>query len=73
MSCNDCRTVGARTYRIQDGTVVRVILRDAIVPEDPYLNLVRAQLYSIRTGEAFGSDRIGRTIKDSLIKTTITI
>lgn len=73
MACNDCRTVAARTYRIQDGTVVRVILRDAVVPEDPYLNMVRAQLYSIRTGEAYGSNRTDRDVKDSLIKTTITI
>ena len=69
----DCREEGIRTYPLANGRVVRVILRNSIVPEDPYLSLARAQALSVRTGEAFQSNRVPRIIKDTLIKTNISI
>jgi len=69
----DCRIEAERRYTLANGRVVTVILRDSIVPEDPYLNLARAKMLSIRTGEAFDANRISRQIKDYLIKTNVSI
>ena len=69
----DCRVEAYRRYPLANGKVVTVILRNSVVPEDPYLNLARAKALSVRTGEAFDSNRIPRRIKDALIKTNITI
>ena len=51
--------------------MMSVILRDTLVPVDPYINMARATAFSIRTGEPYDSDRIDRKIKDYLIKTNI--
>jgi hypothetical protein len=53
--------------------MVTVIVRDSVVPEDPYLVLARAKALSIRTGEPFNASRTTRPIKDLLIKTNISI
>lgn len=68
-----CRVEGERVYPLAGGRLVRVILRNSITVEDPYLNLARAQALSIRTGEAFDANRISRAVKDHLIKTNISI
>lgn len=69
----ECRLEATRVYRLTGNRTVRVILRNSIVPEDPYLMLARAQALSIRTGEAFDANRTPRVIKDFLIKTNISI
>ena len=70
---SNCRIEESRRYPLANGRIVTVILRNTIVPEDPYLSLARARAISVRTGEAFNADRIERSIKDSLIKTNISI
>lgn len=70
---SNCRVEAARRYPLANGRMVTVILRDTIVPEDPYLSLAKAKALSVRTGEAFNSNRITRPIKDHLIKTNISI
>ena len=67
MACN--RTEVSRTFPLAGGRQVTLILRDAIVPEDPFLNLARAQALALRTGEPFDATMTRRKIKDSLIKT----
>lgn len=66
-------TTGRRTERTTTMKVgnfnVQVIVRDTIVPEDPYLNLVRASAFQISQGGAFPVPPVGRGIKDALIKT----
>lgn len=56
---------------------ITVIVRDTIVPEDPYLNLVRAAAYPYLTGGGsnaiFPAPPVSRRIKDVLIKTNIVI
>ena len=56
-----------------DGSVRTVIVRDTLVPFDPYLKLVRAKLLTIKTGDEFGADVTSRTLKDALIKQNIQI
>lgn len=68
-----CRKEAVRRYVLSNGRIVTVILRETIVPEDPFLSLARAKALSIRTGEAYAANRIGRPIKDQLIKTNISI
>lgn len=68
-----CRDEYSRTYYLANGRTVTVILRTTIVAEDPYLNLARAKALSVRTGEDVIPDRIGRDIRDRLIKTNISI
>jgi hypothetical protein len=60
-----------QTFTLAGGRTLSVILRDTLVPEDPYINMARATALSIRTGEPYDSDRVDRTIKDYLIKTNI--
>jgi hypothetical protein len=60
-----------QTFSLAGGRMVSVILRDTLVPVDPYINMARATALSIRTGEMYDSDRVDRTIKDYLIKTNV--
>jgi hypothetical protein len=62
----------SQSFSLASGRLMTFILRDTIVPEDPYLNMARAKALSVRTGEPYDADRIPRSIKDYLIKTNIT-
>jgi len=56
------------------GRQVTLVVRDTVVPEDPYVNLVRAAAYPYQVGGGpFPVPPVPRTIKDVLIKRTITI
>jgi hypothetical protein len=59
------------------GQQVTLIIRDTIVPEDPYLNMVRAAAYPYQMGGGPNSrypvPPVNRLIKDVLIKTVIRI
>ena len=68
-----CRNELVLRFPMADGTTRTVIVRDTLVPFDPYLKLVRAKLLSIRTGEEFGADVTSRALKDALIKQNIQI
>lgn len=57
----------------KDNRVYRIVLRDKVVPEDPYLVLVRATAFAVKVGEPFNGDPTGRTIKDFLIKSSVVI
>jgi hypothetical protein len=72
--------VGRREKRIRTvvgGQRVTVIVRDTIVPEDPYLNLVRAAAFPYQMGGGAGAKfpvpPVDKDIKDALIKTSMTI
>jgi len=71
-SC-ECRQEFEKVYPMANGRLVRVILRNSLVPEDPFLVLAREKALTVRTGETFSASPTTRTIKDSLIKTNITI
>lgn len=68
-----CRVELERRYPLANGRVVTIVVRDSIVPEDPYLVLARAKALSVRTKEAFSAPRTTRSIKDFLIKTNVSI
>lgn len=53
------------------GRIYRYVLRDKIAPEDPYLVLVKATAFAIRTGEPYNGSVPGRDIRDFLIKNNV--
>lgn len=57
----------------KDGRVYTFIARDRLMPEDPYLVLVKASAFSIQTGEAYSGTPPSRAIRDFLIKQTAVI
>ena len=65
------RSEYVQVFSLSGGRMMSVILRDTLVPVDPYINMARATAFSIRTGEPYDSDRIDHKIKDYLIKTNI--
>lgn len=66
-------TTGRRSERVTHMTAgdynVRLIVRDTVIIEDPYLNLVRASAFQISEGGPFPVQRVGRDVKNFLIKT----
>jgi hypothetical protein len=67
------RTEVIKTYSLANSRLITVILRDTIVPEDPYISLARAKALSLRTNEPYNADRVDQGIKYYLIKTNITV
>lgn len=61
------------SFPMADGTIRRAIIRSALVYEDPYLKLVRAKLFSLRTRSEFAAELTDRRIKDALIKQNIQV
>lgn len=60
---------------VVDGQRVTVIIRDSVVPEDPYLTLVRAAAFPYQVADKgmakFPVPPISRSVKDALIKVEI--
>lgn len=57
----------------KDGRIYRFVLRDKIVPEDPYLVGVRAAGFSRLTGEPNNWTPPARSVRDFLIKNSVVI
>lgn len=57
----------------KDGRLYKFILRDKVTVEDPYIVLVKARAFAIRTGEQFGAQPPSRSIRDFLIKSSVVI
>lgn len=54
----------------KDGRIYRFVARDKLMPEDPYLTLVKAAAFAIQTGEAYNGTPPTRAVKDFLIKSS---
>lgn len=57
----------------KDGRIYHVLLRDKLMPEDPYLVLVKAQAFAIQTGEPYNGSPPDKGVKDFLIKDSVII
>lgn len=53
--------------------IYRFVLRDKIVPEDPYLMMVKAAAFAIRVSEPYNGTSPKRSVKDFLIKDSVII
>lgn len=67
-----CRTEVRIPIR-KGGRIYTYVLRDKIVPEDPYLILVKAAAFAILTGEGYNGTPPDRSVKNFLIKNNVTI
>ena len=67
-----CRTEVPITVR-KDGRLYTFVLRDKIVPEDPYLILVKAAAFAISETEPYAGRTPERSVKDFLIKDYLVI
>lgn len=56
-----------------EGRLYRYVLRDKIMPEDPYLVMVKAAAFSIQTGEPYNGTPPSRSVRDFLIKSSLVI
>ncbi len=70
--CGPCRTEVVQVVR-KDGRLYRIVLRDKIVVEDPYLMMVKAFAFAIQQGEPYMGNTPPRSIRDFLLKSNVTI
>ena len=55
------------------GRIYRVVLRDKVVVDDPYVTLVKAVSFAYKMGEPYQAREIQRNVKDFLIKLDVVI
>ncbi len=70
--CGTGRTEVPVTIR-KNGRLYRIVARDKITVEDPYIIMVKAEAFSIRTGEPFQGTTPPRAVRDYLVKNNIVI
>jgi len=71
-AANPCRTEVPITLR-KNGRLYHFVLRDKVVPEDPYLVLVKAAAFAIAQGEPYSGLVPDRGTRDFLIKDSVVI
>jgi hypothetical protein len=73
----DCAAIPCRTeipiFIKSKGRTYEFVLRDKVVPEDPYLILVKAIAFALYTGEPYNGTFPGRGVRDFLIKNSVVI
>jgi hypothetical protein len=58
---------------MKDGRLYHLTLRDKIIPEDPYLVLVKAAAFAVKLNEPYMGRIVPRDVKDFLIKSNAII
>lgn len=72
LECGVTRTETTKRY-VKNGKIYTMTLRDKIAVEDPYLVMVRASAYAIRTGEPYGARTPRRDYRDVLVRSNLVI
>lgn len=67
-----CRTEIPITIK-KYGRLYNFVLRDKVVPEDPYLILVKATAFAIAQGEPYVGTEPDRAVRDFLIRDSLII
>jgi len=57
----------------KNGRLYKFVIRDKVQVEDPYVVLVRARAFAIRTGEPYAANPPSRAIRDFLLKSSVVI
>jgi hypothetical protein len=57
----------------KNGRIYRFVVRDRIVPEDPYLMLVKAAAFARQTDSTYSGRSPRRSVRDFLIKDSVVI
>jgi hypothetical protein len=68
--CSPCRQEVTTKIKYK-GNIYTLIMRDKVVIEDPYLVLVKAYAYAVRTNTAYQGRIVPRAIRDFLIKSSV--
>ncbi|WP_394831805.1 hypothetical protein LVJ94_35345 [Pendulispora rubella] len=71
-SCAPQRTEVPVTVR-KHGRLYRLVLRDKITVEDPYLVLVKAAIFAIRSNEPYMGRPPTRSVRDFLIRSSVVV
>jgi hypothetical protein len=58
---------------VKNGKIYTMVWRNKVVIEDPYLVMVKAAAYALRTNEPYGALSPKRDYKDCLIKSSLVI
>jgi len=70
--CGPCRA--EKQFDIhKNGYIYSFVMRDKIVPEDPYLVLVKAYAFSVRYGSRYPGAEPPRRVRDYLIKSSVVV
>lgn len=69
-NCTPGRTEIPITLR-KNGRIYRFVLRDKVTVEDPYIVLIKARAFAIRSGEPYGATPPSRAVRDFLIKSSV--
>ncbi len=70
--CGPCRVEIPLVIQ-KNGRLYNFIVRDKISIEDPYLMMVKAGAFAIRTGEPYAGNSPSRDVRDFLIKSNVVI
>jgi hypothetical protein len=70
--CTPCRIEVPITIR-KHGRLYKMVLRDKIAVDDPYLMMVKALAFAIQTGEPYSGRPPERSVRDFLIKDSVVI
>lgn len=57
----------------EKGRLYKFVVRDKIIPEDPYLVLVKAAAFAIQQSEPYNGRAPERALKDFLIKNNLVL
>lgn len=57
----------------KDGRLYHLTMRDKIIPEDPYLVLVKAAAFAVQQSEPYMGRVVPRGVRDFLIKSNTVI
>lgn len=69
----ECRAGRTETYKTirKDGRLYRMVIRDKVIVEDPYLVAVKAQAFGIRTNTEVTMETVPRSVRDALIRSNV--
>lgn len=70
--CGLCRTEAEVVIPYQ-GRLYRMVVRDKIIPEDPYLVMVKAGAFAVSQGEPYPATPPERSLLDFLVKNNVVI
>lgn len=69
--CGPCRRE-IITRLLKDGKIYTLVMRDKAIIEDPYLVQVKAAIYSVQQEEPYMGRIVPRSVRDFLIKSSVT-
>ena len=70
--CPACRTEQAFDIH-KNGYIYSFVMRDKIIPEDPYLVLIKAQAFSVQFASQYPGAEPPRAVRDFLIKGSVVV